>query len=343
MLNKNLPYIIAEVGSNHLGNTKLCFNSIMQAKKAGANCVKFQIFDENNLVNHKLKIYKHVKDKKLKYQYQRFKKVKVTVDLVKRLYKYSKKIKIDFSVSPFDVSYVSKLKNSVDFFKVASGDINNFDLLKAISKTKKKVVLSTGMANQNEIKKALSFFPKKKVSILHCMSSYPTKFTDANLINIQYLKKKYKVSTGYSDHVPGINASINAAILGAEIIEKHFMPKKTKLAGDYSLSVDKNELKKMIEEIQHSLKMMGSIRIKEFKSELYFKRTLRRSLYFSKNFKKNHKILKEDLSLLRPYEKKSIKIEHIKNIVGSRLKRDVKKHQLVRHKDIWIKKKLSVL
>ena len=69
------------------------------------------------------------------------------------------------------------------------------------------------MANQNEIKKALSFFPKKKVSILHCMSSYPTKFTDANLINIQYLKKKYKVSTGYSDHVPGINASINAAIL----------------------------------------------------------------------------------------------------------------------------------
>ena len=110
---------------------------LCKPKKAGANCVKFQIFDENNLVNHKLKIYKHVKDKKLKYQYQRFKKVKVTVDLVKRLYKYSKKIKIDFSVSPFDVSYVSKLKNSVDFFKVASGDINNFDLSKRKFKTKK--------------------------------------------------------------------------------------------------------------------------------------------------------------------------------------------------------------
>ena len=118
--------------------------------------------------------------------------------------------------------------------------------MKIAARLKKKVVLSTGMANQNEIKKALSFFPQKNVSILHCMSSYPTKITDANLINIQYLKKKYNVTTGYSDHVPGINASINAAMLGAEIIEKHFMPKKTKLAGDYSLSVDKNELKKMI-------------------------------------------------------------------------------------------------
>ena len=98
----------------------------------------------------------------------------------------------------------------------------------------------------------------------------------------------------------------------------------------------------MIEEIHYSLNDW-KYKKKEFKSELYFKRTLRRSLYFSKNFKKNHKILKEDLSLLRPYEKKSIKIEYIKNIVGSRLKRDVKKHQLVRHKDLWIKKKLSVL
>jgi N,N'-diacetyllegionaminate synthase len=342
MLKKKLPYIIAEVGSNHLGNQKLCFDSITQAKKSGADCVKFQIFDENNLVNKKLKIYKHVKDKKLKFQYQRFKKVKVTVDQVKKLYKFAKKKKIDFAVSPFDVSYVSKLKNFVDFFKVASGDINNLDLLHAISKTKKKVVLSTGMSNQKEIKRALQFFSQKRVAILHCMSSYPTKFTNANLINISYLKKKYNVTTGYSDHVPGINASINAAILGAEIIEKHFMPKKTKLAGDYSLSVDKFELTQMITQIKDSLEMKGKIRTKVFKCEEYSKKTLRRSLYFSNNLSKGHKIKKDNLMSLRPYINQSVKVEDLKIIVGSILKSDVKKHQLVKHKDVWLKKNLFV-
>ena len=342
MLNKKLPYIIAEVGSNHLGNQKLCFDSITQAKKAGADCVKFQIFDENNLVNKKLKIYKHVKDKKLKFQYQRFKKVKVTVEQVKKLYKFAKKTKIDFAVSPFDVSYVPKLKNFVDFFKVASGDINNLDLLYAISKTKKKVVLSTGMSNQHEIKRAINFFSQKRVAILHCMSSYPTKFKEANLINIRYLKKKYNVTTGYSDHVPGINASVNAAILGAEIIEKHFMPKKTKLAGDYSLSVDKFELTEMITQIKKSLEMIGKVRTKAFKCEEYSKKTLRRSLYFSNNLIKGHKIKKENLMSLRPFVNQSAKVEDLKVIVGSMLKRNVKKNQLVKYKDVWLKKILFV-
>lgn len=332
MLKKKLPYIIAEVGSNHLGNHKLCFDSILQAKKAGADCVKFQIFDENNLVNQKLKIYKHVRDKKLKFQYQRFKKVKVTVDLVKKLYKFAKKNKIDFAISPFDVSYVSKLKNFVDFFKVASGDINNLDLLNAISKSKKKVVLSTGMSNQHEIERAIRFFEPKKIAILHCMSSYPTKAEDSNLINITYLKNRYKLITGYSDHVPGISASINAALLGAEIIEKHFMPKKTTLAGDYALSVDKKELNQMILKIREVMGMSGKIRTGTYNCERYSKETLRRSLYFSNDYKKSHIIKKSDLSFLRPYKKIGIKIEQFSDLIGLRLKIKVKKNQLIKKK-----------
>ena len=119
-----------------------------------------------------MKIYKHVVDKKLRYQYERFKKVKISIEQVKKFSKLAKKIKIDFCVTPFDHLYVEKIKKYVSFFKVASGDINNLELLKAISKTKKNVVISSGMANLKEIKTALSFFPKKKVTLLHCISNY---------------------------------------------------------------------------------------------------------------------------------------------------------------------------
>ena len=134
---QKLPYVIAEVGSNHQIK-RLAEQSIVLAKKAGANCVKFQLFDENNLVNKKLKVYKHVKIKSLKYQYERFKKVKITIDYLKTLSKIAKK-KIDFCATPFDYNYVKKIKNYVNFFKVASGDINNYSLLKEISKTGKKL------------------------------------------------------------------------------------------------------------------------------------------------------------------------------------------------------------
>ena len=118
MLNRKLPYVIAEVGSNHLGIKKLAEQSIVLAKKAGADCVKFQLFDENNLVNKKLKVYKHVSDKSLKYQHERFKKVKLTIDYLKILSKRAKKNKIDFCVTPFDHSYVKKIKNYVTFLKL---------------------------------------------------------------------------------------------------------------------------------------------------------------------------------------------------------------------------------
>ena len=332
MLNKKLPYVIAEVGSNHLGIKRLAEQSIVLAKKAGANCVKFQLFDENNLVNKKLKVYKHVRDKSLKYQYERFKKVKITIDYLKTLSKIAKKNKIDFCATPFDYNYVKKIKNYVNFFKVASGDINNYSLLKEISKTGKKVVISTGMSNLDEIKKALSFFPKNRVTLLHCISSYPTLKKDANLINIRFLKEKFKVPTGYSDHVPGIDIAAKSIFFGAQIIEKHFMPKKTNLAGDYKLSVDFIGLKKLINSIKENFEIIGSNRKKYFDCEKYGVKTLRRSIYFIKNLKQGDKIKKNNIILLRPYNNKGIKIENLKKILGATIKKKVKKNQLLTYK-----------
>ena len=327
---KKSPYVIAEVGSNHLGNKNLCILSIKQAKKAGADCVKFQLFNENNLVNQKMKIYKHVKDKNLTYQYERFKKVKISLELVKKLSEISKKHKIDFCVTPFDSSYIKELKKYVKFFKVASGDINNFKLLKEIAKTKKKVVISTGMSNLKEIKKAVSFFPRKNIVLLHCISCYPTQKKDANLINILSLKDKFNLETGYSDHTIGIEAASNAVFFGASVIEKHFMPKKTKLAGDYKLSIDQYELKKLVLNVKNNFEIVGKERVGTFKCEDYYKKTLRRSVYYSKRIKKKKIINHNDFNLLRPYDKNGLKIEEYKNLIGSRLKQNVEKNQLVK-------------
>lgn len=329
MFKKELPYIIAEVGSNHLGNEELAKKSIILAKKAGADCVKFQLFDENNLVSKKLKIYKHVKDNKLKYQYERFKKVKLTVSSLKKLSKLAKSLKIDISVSPFDVEYVSQVKNYINFFKIASGDINNFDLLKEVSKTKKKVIISTGMSSLLEIKKAINFFPRKNIILLHCISCYPTDNKDANLINISYLNNIFNIPTGYSDHVPGIEAAANSVFFGAKVIEKHFMPKNTKMAGDYKLSVDYKGLEKLVKLVKINFNLIGKKRSKEFKCEKYSKRTLRRSVYFKKNINKSVRLTKKDLILLRPYNNKGVPIEKYYSVIGKRLRKKVKESQLV--------------
>ena len=120
---------------------------------------------------------------------------------------------------------------------------------------------------------------------------------------------------------------------GATMIEKHFMPSKNKLAGDYQLSVDHLELKKMISLIKKNLSQIGKIRTKEFSCEKYSKRTLRRSVYYKKNLKKNLIIQKKDLCVLRPYNSQGIKIESISKIIGRKIKKDVRENQIVQKKN----------
>ena len=188
------------------------------------------------------------------------------------------------------------------------------------------------MSNLNEIKKALSFFPKNKVTLLHCISSYPTLKKDANLINISYLKNKFKVSTGYSDHVPGIETAAKSIFFGAQIIEKHFMPKKTKLAGDYKLSIDFIDLKRLINLIKENLEIIGFNRNKYFNCEKYGIKTLRRSIYFLKNLNKGDKIKKDDIILLRPFSRIGVEIKDLNKILGTTIKKKVKKNQLLTYK-----------
>ena len=148
----NKPYIIAEIGSSHMGSDKLALETIRQAKLGGADCVKFQIFKGESIVHPRIETLKYIKKNKYKYQIDRFKKMSISIDKLKKFYNYSKKIKIDFCVTPFDPDLVKKLSKFVKFFKVASGDLNYYQLLAEIKKTNKHVILSTGMSTYSDIK-----------------------------------------------------------------------------------------------------------------------------------------------------------------------------------------------
>ena len=327
---KGNVYVIAEVGSNHAGKIANCIKAVRAAKNSGANCVKFQLYDEKTIAHPKLLTLNYIKNNKFKFQRDRFKSLKLNFQKIKKIYSYCKKIKIDFCVTPFDHNLVSQLSKYVDFFKVASGDINYLPLLKEIKKTGKNCIISSGMCTYKDISRALNILGKKKTAILHCIASYPTKHEDCNLENIRYLSKRFNVPIGFSDHTSGIIAATNSVFFGAKIIEKHFLPSETiKNVADYELSIKPSEMKKLTENININLKMIGSKKDKVLKSEKYFAVNLKRSLYFSENIRKKNKLKLENISFLRPYNKVGINTENYNSIIGKKLRVSVKKNELI--------------
>lgn len=209
--------LIAEIGSNHNRSLKRCFKIIDEAKKLGFYAVKFQLFKIDKLFSKEAKkTYKIISKKK---------KRELPLSFLPKLFKYCKKKKIKFSCTPFDLESVEILKPYVDFYKVASYEMNWKDLLEACAKTKKPIILSTGMARFTEVKKAYQtiFKINKKISLLHCVSAYPANPRSCNLNSIKYLKSKFNCKVGWSDHT--VNPLIIYNVIKeqkADFIELHF-------------------------------------------------------------------------------------------------------------------------
>ena len=204
-------------------------------------------------------------------------------DLIK-IENYCKKIGINFLLSFFDhksVKYINKF--DMDYVKIPSGEITNFPLLRNIAKTKKKIILSTGMANLNEIDSALKVFKKykilkKNITILHCTTDYPTKPKDVNLNAMLTIRDKFNCDVGYSDHTVDYNASLYACILGATIIEKHFTINKKMKGPDHKASLSPNELKIFITKLRQIKTILWSKIKKPQKSEMRIMRHVRKSV-----------------------------------------------------------------
>ncbi len=281
-----------------------------------------------------MKLMKHVKKRSLdNNQFDRFKNLEISPDLIFELSSLAKKNSIHFSLSIFDHLYPKVFSKYIDFFKIASGDLNYYPLLREIKKMNKFVILSTGMSNSKKISNSIKLLDKKKLVLLHCISSYPTKNINYNLNSINYLKKLYGVRVGLSDHTFGSKCALMSLPLGVRIIEKHFLPNKNMTnAGDFELSLNTKQFKDFRNELDEAIIILGKERRSIFLHEKPFFKTLTRSLYFKNNKNIDSKIELNDISFLRPYNNKGVPIEDYKKIIGKKINKNIFKNQLISYK-----------
>ncbi|EAI5398273.1 N-acetylneuraminate synthase [Campylobacter upsaliensis] len=325
--------IIAEAGVNHNGDINLAKKLIEQAAKAGADVVKFQTFKANSCVS--------VSAKKAKYQLETTAKEENQLEMIKKLelsykshfelMKHCKKHGIAFLSTPFDLESVEFLRGlDLPYFKIPSGEITNLPYLKAVAKCKKKVLLSTGMANLGEIEAALEILRKngtKNITLLHCNTEYPTPFEDVNLNALKTLKEAFKLEVGYSDHTEGIVASLGAVALGAVVIEKHFTLDKTMEGPDHRASLEFEELKALCKGIRELEKALGSGIKKASKSEAKNKIIARKSLVAKREIQKGEKFSEQNLTTKRPGS--GISAMRYEEYLGKRALKTYKKDELI--------------
>jgi len=260
--------IIAEAGVNHNGDIDLAKRLIDAAADAGADFVKFQTFKAKNLVS-KSAMKADYQNKNTgeadQSQFKMLKKLELDEGAHIELKGYCKKKGISFLSSAFDEASVDFLEQlGMEVFKIPSGEITNKPYLQHIAKKGKSVILSTGMANLEEVKAAIAVLleeklDKQKITVLHCNTEYPTPMEDVNLKAMLTIRDELDVEVGYSDHTLGIEVPIAAVALGAMVIEKHFTLDRTLPGPDHKASLEPAELKSMVTAIRNiELAMSGN-------------------------------------------------------------------------------------
>ena len=301
--------IIAEAGVNHNGDIELAKKLIDAAKDAGADYVKFQTFKAIKLASKKAEKAKYQIENtgnNTESQFDMLKKLELSKEMHFELIKHCKKREIKFLSTAFDldsIDFLNELK--IDLFKAPSGELTNLPYLRKIGGLGKPIILSTGMANMQEIEDALNILleagtPKDNIAILHCNTEYPTPMHDVNLNAMLSIKNKFKVDVGYSDHTLGIEIPTAAVALGATIIEKHFTLDKTMEGPDHKASLEPNELKAMVDAIRNIETALGNGIKTPSESELKNKSIARKSIVANSDIKKGETFTNENITIKRP-------------------------------------------
>ncbi len=324
-LNKEIV-IIAEVGLNHEGNFEKAKKICRELCKTDIDAIKLQSFT--------LDKYCSTNDKK---RYAMLKKFSLNRNQHIQLAKIVKGNNKYFLSTPLTEDWVSFISDIGDAIKIASGDLTFKPVIERSAMQKKPVILSTGASSTSEIKKSIGWFKNminkntpisKKLALMHCVSNYPAENSECNLKSIPYLKNKFNLVTGWSNHSLNDDVNISAVSLGASIIELHVTDnKKAKTFRDHALSYEIKDLDTIIKRLREIKKALGILDKKPTKNEKKIYLKIRKGLVAKKDLMKGKKISEEDLSYARPSS--DFSSNDLNKVVGKKINRDLVKGSVI--------------
>ncbi len=302
--NYNKPYIVAELSGNHNQSIEKARQTIISASLAGANAIKLQTYTPDSMTIKSDKDQFLIKEGEWKgYNlYDLYQVAHTPYEWHQDLFKTANDNNITIFSTPFDEDAVDFLESfDVPAYKIASFEIQDHDLIKKAAKTKKPLLMSTGMSTINDISEAVEVaktYGNGKILLFHCVSSYPTPLESSFLSQLKIIKNTFDLDVGLSDHTLGNQAAISAVTLGACMIEKHFVLNRDDKSVDSKFSIEPDELRSLVQDTTAIWKSINSKEERPIceKPNLTFKR----SLYFVKDVKKGDIIKEGDIRKIRP-------------------------------------------
>lgn len=334
IVGKDQPcYIIAEAGVNHNGNLRLAKKLVKAAAKAGADAVKFQTFSADSIATKTVKkaAYQKKTSDASETQYEMLKRLELSPDAFVILSEYAKKCGIEFLSSPFDQKSAELLGSiGVRAYKIPSGELTNIPLLEQVGRYKKPVILSTGMADMDEIREAIDAIRRggtKQIILLHCVTSYPAPLESANLLMIQTLAKAFDLPVGFSDHTEGVIASTLARALGACVIEKHFTLDRDLPGPDHKASLEPAGLADLIRQIRLTESALGNGVKHIGRTEAAIRKIARKSLVAVTGIPKGTRVTRDMIDMKRPGT--GIETKNLALVIGKRAGKTIKKDTIL--------------
>jgi len=326
--------IIAEAGVNHNGDLSIAHKLIDAAANVGADIIKFQTFKASLITTKEVKKANYqVKNSPIEEtQQEMLKKLELSFNDHEELIKHCNELNIEFLSTAFDLESINLLKKlQLKRVKIPSGEINNLPYLREIGTLNKPFIISSGMANLEDIKNAINEINrnlKKDITVLHCSSEYPADKKNVNLNAMKTIKRTFNLDVGYSDHTEGIEIAIAAAALGAKVIEKHLTLDKELEGPDHKASIEPIEFQNMVRSIRNVDRALGNgIKIPT-QNEIENSVLVRKSIVAATNISKGEIFSKNNLTIKRPGN--GISPMEWDNLIGKKASYDFETDELIK-------------